>query len=164
MDPKKDIAYHDPNKNKENKKTGSSLICQYCNAVYQEKHWQPFEKMDPKLSDQLAKSCCPACHMKHEHISDGVLHLTGSFMEEHKDEISNLIENTAQTEEGRDFMNRVERIDHSEQGKMVIYTTKNQLAVEIGKKVDSAFKGGELKINFSKDDKPVDVRWHKDTN
>ena len=43
---------------------------------------------------------------------------------------------------------------------ITVYTTKNQLAVELGKKIAAAHKGGKLEIQWSKTDKPVEVRWH----
>jgi hypothetical protein len=58
-------------------------------------------------------------------------------------------------------MNRVERLD-SGADEITAYTSKNQLAAEIGRKLDRAYKGGKLEIKWSKDDKPVDVTWHKD--
>lgn len=155
-------VYHDPNRDGEKGQKGDHIICKYCHAVYQNKKWEKLNDMDPKFVDELKQGCCPACHLEKGHLSDGVLHLSGTFLEEHKEEIKNLIHNIAEKEEDRDFMNRVERIDESEAGKIVVYTTKNSLAVEIGKKIDSAHKGGTLDIKFSKEDKPVDVRWHLD--
>ena len=156
------IGRHDPNREKPARPTGNGIICQYCNAVYQEKHWQPLAELDPKIIDDLVKGCCTACHLEKGHNSDGIVHLSGTFLEKHKDDIRGIIDNTGETEEERDFMNRIERIDESDEGEISIYTTKNQLAVEIGKKIDNAYKGGELQINFSKDEKPVEVHWHKD--
>lgn len=161
MDHNEQLGHRDPNRSKETDQKGDHIICQYCNAVYQNKRWERLENMDPKFVDELSKGCCPACHLEKGHLSDGVLHLSGTVLAEHKDEIKNLIQNIAAKEEERDFMNRLERIEDDAE-KMIIYTTKNSLAVELGKKVDNAYKGGKLDINFSKDDKPVDVRWHLD--
>lgn len=155
-------AHHDPNKGRDKSQKGDHIICKYCNAVYQDKKWERLADMDAKFVDELKRGCCPACHLEKGHLSDGVLQLSGTFFEEHKDEIKHLILNLAQKEEERDFMNRLERMDESESGKITIYTTKNSLAVEMGKKVNDSYKGGKLDINFSKDDKPVDVRWHLD--
>ena len=111
--------------------------------------------------DELRVGICPACHEQIGHLSDGVLHLSGTGMVKNKTEIKNLIQNTAKREEERDILNRVERIEDN-RNEMVIYTTKNQLAVEIGKKVAAAHKGGKLDIKWSKNDKPVEVYWNFD--
>jgi hypothetical protein len=44
-----------------------------------------------------------------------------------------------------------------------VTTTENQLAISLGKQVDSAFKGGTLKIRFSDEDLPVRVFWDEKT-
>lgn len=139
----------------------TKLMCHECRAIYDGKYWRPFEKLDPKLVDELKISICPACHEQFDHISDGVLHLNGTGFEAHRAEIKNLIHNTAEREEERDILNRVERIEE-EGDQMTVYTTKNQLAVELGKKINNAYKGGKLEIKWSKDDKPVEVHWNFD--
>lgn len=155
--------YHDPSKGR-TKKSGSKkedLICIYCNAVYEKKRWLPFDKLNVKHIDNLEKSVCPSCHDKKNHVSDGVLQLSGKFLRNHLMEISGIIANTEAKEMKRDIMNRVERLDLYPT-LVTVYTAKNQLAVEIGKHINSAYKGGKLEIKWSKSDKPVSVKWHKD--
>jgi len=139
----------------------AELICRICNAVYEEQHWKPFRKLEPKYIDKLKKTICPACHAQRGMVSDGVLKVTGSFLLNHGKEIMGIILNTEAKENRRDILNRIERIE-SGAGRITVYTGKNQLAVEIGKKIASAYKGGELKIKWSKDDKPVEVTWNKE--
>lgn len=139
----------------------TKLMCKECRAVYDGKYWRPFEKLDPKLIDELKITICPACHEQFGHVSDGVLHLKGTGYKAHVHEIKNLIHNSADREEERDILNRVERIEE-ENDEMTVYTTKNQLAVELGKKINSAYKGGKLEIKWSKDDMPVEVYWNFD--
>jgi hypothetical protein len=137
----------------------AKLMCRHCRAIYDGKGWQPFEKLDPHMIDELKMSICPACHEQVDHISDGVLHINGPLLTKHKEEIINLLHNTAKLEESRDILNRIERIDQDAPDKLTVYTTKNQLAVELGKKVASAYKGGKLEIKWSKEDKPVEVNY-----
>jgi hypothetical protein len=139
----------------------AELLCKYCSAVYESKHWQPIAKLNPQFIDRLKKTVCPACHAQKGLVSDGTLHLTGSFMDQHRQEILNIILRTEEKENARDILNRIERID-SRPKEITIYTGKNQLAVEIGNKVAAAYKGGKLEITWSKNDKPVEVKWHKD--
>ncbi len=143
------------------KKKQGELICRYCNAVYDEKHWRHFDDLNPAHIDKLTKSVCPSCHEIRGHISDGVLHIEGTFVKANQEQIQGIIANCEAKETERDVLNRVERIE-SNKNEITVYTAKNTLAVEIGKKLDSAHKGGKLDIRWSKDDKPVDVRWHKD--
>jgi len=156
--------YHSPDKGRTKKvasKSSTKLICKECHAVYNGKTWQAFAKTNAKIMDELRVSVCPACHEKIGHISDGILHLSGTGMIKNKKEIKNLIQNTAKREEERDILNRVERIEDNA-NELIVYTTKNQLAVEIGKKIAAAHKGGKIEIKWSKSDKPVEVHWHFD--
>ncbi len=154
-------SHHDPDKKREKNEGNGELVCKYCNAIYQGKHWQSLEKLDLTLIDKFKKGVCPACHMSKNHLSDGVLHLSGAGFMEKKEEIKNLVENIGKKEEERDIENRVERIEEKSDS-MIVYTSKNQLAVEIGKKIADSHKGGTLDIKWSKEDKPVDVTWNKD--
>ena len=137
----------------------TKLMCKYCRAIYNGKSWQPFEKLNPKMIDELKMATCPACHEQFDHISDGVLHLKGPGITPIKKEIMNEIKNIADHEESRDILSRVERIEDNKE-EVRVYTTKNQLAVELGKKIASAHKGGKLEIKWSKQDKPVEVYWY----
>ena len=137
------------------------LLCRYCHAVYNGKGWIAFEKMDPKMIDELRASVCPACHETMSHLSDGVLHIQGAGVKPHLQDIKNLIMRMGKQAEAKNILDRVERIDAERTG-IVVYTTMNQLAVRIGKNVASAYKGGKLVIKWSKQDKPVEVYWTYD--
>jgi len=147
-----------------NKHIKAEFICRYCNAVYEEKHWKPFMKLNPAHIDKLTKTVCPACHEQRAHVSDGVLHITGSFLQNHSKEIMGIILNTEAREGQRNILNRIERIE-TRPDSITVYTSKNQLAAEIGKKIDNAYKQGKLTIKWSRsgNDKIAEVFWHKDT-
>lgn len=137
------------------------LLCRYCHAVYNGKNWTSFEKMNPAIIDELRASVCPACHEIKDHVSDGVLHITGASVRPHLPEIKGLIAHMGKQAEEKNILDRVERIDAGRDG-IVVYTTMNQLAVRIGKSISNAFKGGKLDIKWSREDKPVEVRWTYD--
>lgn len=143
---------------KDKKKPSTKLLCRYCHAVYDGKGWIPFAKMNPAIIDQLHASVCPACHEIKDHVSDGVLHLAGSGVKAHLQEIKNHIAKMGRQAEAKNILDRVERVDAEGNG-LVVYTTMNQLAVRIGKSLASANKGGDLKIKWSRDDKPAEVWW-----
>lgn len=159
MTTNKKSTHHDPAKKRLEQKSPGELICKYCHAIYQNKRWQPLEKLEARLIDRFKQGVCPACHLERGHLSDGVLHLGGAILTAHHDEIKNLIHNIAEKEEARNIENRIERIEEKT-GEITVYTGKNQLAVELGKKINDAYKGGVLEITWSKEDKPAEVRWH----
>jgi NMD protein affecting ribosome stability and mRNA decay len=140
---------------------GLKLLCRYCHAVYNGKAWIPFEKMDPKIIDELKASVCPACHEQMAHLSDGVLHIGGAGVKPHLTEIKGIVMHMAKNAEAKNILDRLERIDE-EKGGLTVYTTMNQLAVRMGKAVASAFKGGKLVIKWSRNDKPAEVWWTYD--
>jgi hypothetical protein len=140
----------------------ADMICNYCHAIYSEKHWRPFADLKPEHLNKLKKGVCPTCHQKKSHVSDGVLHVSGSFLANHSKEIMSIILNAEERETKRNILNRIERINQSAK-ELTVYTAKNQMAAEIGKKLDSAYKGGKLTIKWSKEDKKADITWKKDS-
>lgn len=167
----KDTKFHDPNKSKKEDKrypfdkgkkhTKEHAVDPERNIVYEDKHWKPLEDLNPKHVDKMKATDSPVTEMEKRKVCDGVLHLTGSFFKGHKDEIMRAVKNSEELAKERDVMNVIENIEENPDG-ITIYTAKNQLAVTLGKKIDSAFKGGNLNISWSDDDKPSEVRWHKD--
>ncbi len=165
-----DQGFHDPNKNTKDKRypfdkgkkhMNENIVDPKSDLVYQDKHWKPVDEINPNHTDDIKTGQSPLTEMKESGICDGILRLSGTFLEKHKEEIINTIKNSEELAEERNPMNQIENIEEDEEG-ITVYTAKNKLAVTLGKKIDSAFKGGELKITWSDDDKPADVKWHKD--
>lgn len=76
----------------------------------------------------------------------------------HRAEVLAVIRNFGARARTRNIESRI--LDIDARGKdIIIHTTQNQLAVQIAKKVDQAFKGGVLDIQYGHDDLPVRVRW-----
>jgi hypothetical protein len=151
-----------PDKRSNDKHSKSGLRCKYCSAVYQTKRWLHFEDLDPKYMGELKIGVCPSCHKEHGHLSDGILTISGKFTKDHKEEIVNLIENTAKREEKRDVENRIDRIDQEDPNKMIVYTSKNMLAILIGKKLNQAYKGGKLDYSWAEKDDYSEIKWVKE--
>lgn len=139
-----------------------SLICKYCNAIFEGKHWRKFADLKVAFIDRIHSAVCPACHEEQNHLSDGIVKLSGTIMPAKRTEILNEINNAEKTAQSRNVLDRVERVEDSGKNEITVYTTNNQLAVQIGKKIASAHKGGKLEIKWSKNEKAVEVRWHKD--
>lgn len=162
MDSNRNFVHHDSSKKHKGQKFHHPLIDTKAGLVHENKYWEKLGDLDPKNIDELIEGKAPSTRMKEEGICDGVLHLSGDFFINHKQEILNTIHNVAKMAEEHDPLNIIESMEEVEAGKVTVYTIKNQLAVRMGKKIDESFKGGELKIHWTKDDKPVEVWWHKD--
>jgi len=160
----------DPNKKKEDKRypydkgkkqMKQNIVDPESKLIYQGKHWQKLENLNPGLVDKIKKGEAPVTKMIKANVCDGILKISGDFTRVHEDEILNTIQNSGKLAEARNSMNKIEKIDTAGDS-IIVYTVKNQLAVTIGKKLDKSFKGGNLEIIWSKEDQPVEVHWHKD--
>ncbi len=158
---------------KEEQELGSGkkdfVMCSDCNAVYYNKSWH--HGMEGKIEDQLPEEfaekndvvfeTCPACQMKKDGTYEGeVIIKLGKLAEKNKKEILNTIRNSDEQAQDRDPMDRILKID--DRGSEIhVLTSENQLAVRIGKKLDSAFKGGRLEIKYSEKEDTARVIWEK---
>ncbi len=163
-------THHDSNKDLKDKRfpfdkgkkhMKDNIIDPESKMVYEDKHWKKLDEMNPANVDDMKIGHSPVTEMKNAGICDGILHLTGSFAMKHKDEIMHAIKNSEELAEERNAMNTIENIEESKD-EITVYTIKNKLAVTLGKKIDSAFKGGKLEISWSEDDQPAEVKWHTD--
>lgn len=151
------IKYNDIEEKQPKSKEGL-IFCLGCGAVYYDKHWHTNKKYAAILKNQKAikKELCPECKNAKNENFEGEILLKNLSKE--KEEILNLVRNIEKRAKKRDPEDRIIKIE--DKGKTVrILTTENQLAVSIGKQIDRAFKGGELKIKWSEKDALVRVIW-----
>jgi NMD protein affecting ribosome stability and mRNA decay len=144
------------------------VMCPDCNAAYYNKSWH--HGLEGAVRDQLPEEfadhdvtfeTCPVCKMKKDGTYEGeVIIKLGKPAEEYKEEILKAIRNSDDQAQDRDVMDAVLKID--DRGSEIrVYTSENQLAVKIGKKLDSAFKGGRLEIKYSEGEDTARVIWEK---
>lgn len=152
---------------------GSSavLACTRCHALYFAKHWHTWSNPAVRLPENLAVAgtLCPACESINSARGSnanfgygGELKLSGFTSDLRKLEIIKAIKNAAARVLKRNPESQIIKIEDT--GKTVrVTTTENQLAVALGKQIEKSFKGGTLKIGFSKDDLPVHITWKDKT-
>lgn len=165
----RDEGHHDPNKEREKrypfdkgaKNMKNNIVDADANLIYQEKHWKPLSELRPDLVDSFKEGASPLTKMLEGDVCEGVLHIKGNFFNQHQEEIMGSIRHSDDMARERDPMNRVMKIVRLNDNDVAIFTTKNQLAVTIGKKLDSSYKGGDLNIQWSDGDKEVEVVWAK---
>lgn len=151
------------------------LLCSNCRAVYYDKHWHTNKKYASILKKQegVKQEMCPECRfigdlpkggkmekeVKRGNINfEGEVTLKNIPLSEKKIEILNLVRNVGKRAVKRDPEDRIIKIE--DKGKTIrILTSENQLAVSIGKQVERAFKGGDLKIKWSEKDALARVIW-----
>lgn len=161
---------------KEVRKLAAAQLCERCDAVWFDGHWHTSPKLAAELKAKraLAKKAgkaagkpvlCYECHIAANGPADptkaafaGQLTLDGLVDAEEKAQILATCRNFGKRANKRDPEDRVIGID--DRGARVVVTTSgNQMAVGMGKAVDSAHKGGKLRIVWSKDDLPARVFW-----
>jgi hypothetical protein len=131
--------------------------------VYYDKHWHSASLIAPDVpKSELVPSLCDACHQSPSVGGvptgwGGEVTLEGVPAANREDVLSQ-VRAIAKRAAVRDPQSRVLKIIEKA-GKMLVYTSENQLAAAIGKEVHDAHKGGQLTITWSDDDKPVRVTW-----
>lgn len=138
------------------------IICPNCESVFFDKAWHHSLEEDARhlrKSKHLKFKVCPACQMEKDRTFEGELVVTLSQERTaEKNEIINLIKNSDKQARAHDPMDRVLWIEYKG-GEIRVLTSENQLAVRIGKKLESAFKGGSLEIKHSHGEDIIRVFW-----
>lgn len=152
------------------KKHEGLRLCDRCNAVYYDGHWHTnprfaslIREHRPNAKKELCRQCAYIVNgdVNTRHGFEGLVVLDGLRDPDEKHEILLTVRNFARKATDRDPEDQIADIDDRGE-RVVISTTDNQMAVGIGKAVDKSFKGGDLRIVWSKDDMPARVYWkHK---
>ncbi len=139
-------------------------ICSKCRSVYHNKRWVKDEELYKNLMknpDKVVFTVCPACQKIETGYMEGDVELKGDFLFKHKDEIVNLIKNTAEKANYINPLERIEKINIDEENKTIeIITADDKLAQRIGKNIERAYKG-TIEYSFSKEDKMTRVYWKR---
>jgi len=132
------------------------LKCSDCGVVYFDKSWHHGlieEKLEHlKENKQFKFTLCPACKMKKNRLFEGevVIKLKAESLKL-KADVMNTINNSDKQARERDPMDRILWTEERADG-IHLFTSENQLAVRIGKKLKSSFGGSKLEIKHSGED------------
>ncbi len=143
-----------------------SLICEDCGAVFTAGRWRLNESTGKKVTPSLSKPppptpvVCPACHRIRDDVPAGVVHLSGSFLEEHSEEIMRLVNHENEKAMTANPLHRVMHIAPLSDGTVEIHTTDDKLAQRIGKAIHRAYDG-EIKYQSAHDNRLARVVWYR---
>ena len=147
------------------KKKGRSpvLICPKCHAVYFDKHWHSNKFLSQAYKWNLRVEYVLCSEDKlikagKKQVDFGGEVLFYKIPKNKMQEIVQQIRNIGKRGRLRDPQDKIIKIEVGAR-QIRVLTTENQLAVSIGKQIDRAHKGGELKIKWSHKDKPARVVW-----
>lgn len=144
-----------------NKGIPEPAICPNCHAVYHKKSWtfDPKALTEAKKDPEAHSVKCPACRKIEDNYPLGVVHLSGDFVFEHKDEIIGLIKNDEKRAMERNPLERIMKIE-KKSGELYIETTTDDLALRIGHALCRAYKGSEA-VHSRFENKYVIVNWSR---
>lgn len=157
----KSIPASFPKSKKEESEFGKSkkgvIICKKCNAML----WQGSWRHESKIKRNIKKnkhngfSTCPACKMIEDNMYEGEL-IIQNVNPEMKKYIINAIKNKGEKGFKNDSQDRVISVNDNHNGKMNIFTTENQLALKIARKIKKSFNG-TMKVIYSKKESVVRI-------
>jgi NMD protein affecting ribosome stability and mRNA decay len=141
---------------------GEVKVCSECKAVFHGQRWYLREQAPAEAlkHDEVSFTVCPACQKIRDRDPGGIVHLSGAFLREHKDEILNLIRNENDQAMAVNPLERIMDIEKADTG-IDVLTTNEKLAQRVGRAIHKAYDG-EIKYRWSEDNKLVRVSWQRD--
>lgn len=136
-----------------------AAICPQCNAVYQGGNWTWKHPENTVIHDARTVKC-PACRRIVDDMPAGTLTLSGSFLQKHRKEIINLIENTEKKEKAEHALERIINLTDSA-ADLIVTTTGIHLANRLGHALEAAFKG-TVDYQYGDDEYGLTVNWTRD--
>jgi NMD protein affecting ribosome stability and mRNA decay len=139
-----------------------TVVCSRCQAIFTGQRWYLKEQVDPeKLRNHPVHfTVCPACRKIRDRSPGGVVHLSGKFVQDHKDDILNLIRNEGDRAMAINPLERIMDVEGNGTGYQVL-TTNEKLAQRIGKALHKAYSG-TVAYKWSEDNKLARVAWQRD--
>jgi hypothetical protein len=109
-------------------------VCPRCGAVYHQGRWRWMRRPAPAHEDM-----CPACQRVRDQYPAGFLTLGGRFVQEHEEEILNLVHHEEQEENAEHPLHRVTQIEEGVDS-IVVTTTDLHLPRRIGEALHHAYQ------------------------
>lgn len=132
------------------------LACSDCGIFYYDKSWHRSllgERQEHlKENRQFEFTLCPACKMKKDKVFEGevVINLRDK-RQATRDQVMNTIKNSDEQAQERDPLDKILWTEEREDS-IHIFTSENQLAVKIGKKLESSFPKSKMEVKHSGED------------
>lgn len=131
--------------------------CPSCGAVFHKGRWQWTEES----AEQAHELMCPACERIRDDMPAGILTLSGTFLEKHRDEILKLIHNKVEEEKAEHPMKRLMGVEENQKDELIAKFTDLHLPRGTGEAIQRAYDG-ELEIQYTKESNLVRVYWNRD--
>jgi len=137
-------------------------ICRECHAVYHRKAWkQDQELYRESLQGSYSLTLCPACQRAEENVPQGFVTLAGAYLNEHRQEIMNGLQNVVDEAQQSNPLDRVIRERKEDDGRLEIETTTIKLAERLGRALKHSHHG-EMAMTWTGDPPTCRVTWQRD--
>lgn len=136
-------------------KPDGPAVCPDCGAVFKRGRWAWGE-----ADDGAQQALCTACLRIREKMPAGYVHLSGSFLLAHRQELLSLVKNEEALEQRQHPMQRVMEMKIGDDG-VQVETTDVHLARRLGEAVHDAYQG-TLEIRQAPHEYKVQVDWRRD--
>ncbi len=144
---------HDPYKRR--LKLPEPTVCPDCGAVYREGRWQ----WAAAYPEKAHRESCQACNRIRDQYPAGEISLRGAFVQQHKDEILQLVRHHEAEEKREHPLHRIMRVEDTPQS-VVIRTTDIHLPRRIADALRCAFKG-ELRQQYEEETCFIRILWQR---
>lgn len=155
---------HEGGEHRGNLKLPDPTVCKECQSVYTAGRWVASNMVPAKVDRgelrEAERVVCPACKQIEAGVVGGYVSVSGAFLNAHREEIVNLLENEAKEATETNALSRVISQNADADG-IKIETTTEQLAERFGRALKDAY-AGILDFDFSHENKVVRIAWHRD--
>lgn len=135
-------------------KLAENTQCTECGVVFINGRWSW-----NKPTGNVNKAVCPACRRSADNYPAGRIEIKGTFFNEHREEILNLISNTEKHEKEKHPLERIMSVvdgkDH-----ILVTTTGVHIARRIGDALSQSYKG-DYSFQYAEGDKSIRVNWQR---
>ncbi|HWN98965.1 MAG TPA: BCAM0308 family protein [Blastocatellia bacterium] len=156
---------HDAGRHRAPRAPSEPAKCGVCGAVYSDRRWKlagtPTKVGKHKHWHPQVITVCPACKKEQGGAPGGFVYVSGHFLPSHRQEIEHLLDNEAERAAVDNPLARLISRETDKNGRLVITTTTEHLAQRLGHALEKAFDG-EVRYNFSHENKLARVYWHRD--
>ena len=129
-------------------------LCTECGALFVNGRW-----LWQEAPEQANKVVCPACRRISDQYPAGYIEIKGSFFDQHRDEVLNLIRNVERQEKTDRPLERVMAIAKNK-GHTLVTTTGIHVARRIGEALSRAYKG-DFSFRYANGEKSIRVYWQR---
>ena len=136
------------------KKHPEPTVCTECRAMFHSGRWTWDE-----APEYAYTTVCPACRRKADNYPAGHLEIRGTFMNKHREELLNMIQNIEKQEKMAHPLERIMSITDKEDHSLIT-TTGVHLSRRLGEALKHAYQG-ELDFTYGDAEKSIRLTWNR---